>query len=598
MGKRYFQFGNIFFIGLLIIIFLSAFVEGNNNATRCCINKTIELCQENAEIYATGTDNSATEWNYIGNCYYNLKCYDKGIKAYENAIRIDPNYAEAWKNKGDALYWNKEYELAEKAYNNSIILNNSLEGAWYGKGRSLVRQNRIEEANALYKEFRKYNFQTNKLGSLISYIEIYFIMILIMSIFFYFEDYLFKIIKNIFGIWLGFPQFSGNRATITGSIDSRLDNFRCIQNRWLSAILFLFSPWILLLSSLEVYYKSESDLLASSWLIIIVLSVFVFYNLILLIPDALSTLWNRNVFITKAIQLSEKEESKKNETRTITLETDYKKFVSMFEQKLNSFMGNLIFIAFGIIGGGVLDYTYYNNYIKNDASVFCVFLEIGSWLNLFIVLFAGAIIGFMAWRVVIIGWAVRLITEWFDLNPQFDHPDTCGGLSPLGNICLLNALMTGIFSSFLGLFIIAIETTHLRWHYGFLMDCLILLLLIALTISIIAFLWPIWNVHKIMKNRRKAISRKLDILGIEIDNLLRNMFEDEIELDSDRLQQRIMKLQTIEKAYELNSQFREWPFDSNTVKTFLSSIIIPILGLTGIGEWLVNIFKELLGLTG
>ena len=29
--------------------------------------------------------------------------YDEAIKAYDEAIRLDPNYAMAWNNKGDAL---------------------------------------------------------------------------------------------------------------------------------------------------------------------------------------------------------------------------------------------------------------------------------------------------------------------------------------------------------------------------------------------------------------------------------------------------------------------------------------------------------------
>ena len=29
--------------------------------------------------------------------------YDEAIKAYDEAIRLDPNYAKAWNNKGNAL---------------------------------------------------------------------------------------------------------------------------------------------------------------------------------------------------------------------------------------------------------------------------------------------------------------------------------------------------------------------------------------------------------------------------------------------------------------------------------------------------------------
>ncbi|MGB7572053.1 MAG: hypothetical protein WBL87_09895, partial [Methanothrix sp.] len=297
-------------------------------------------------------------------------------------------------------------------------------------------------------------------------------------------------------------------------------------------------------------------------------------------------LWDRNVF--------------ENERR-ITLETDFKKFIYMFELKLNSLTGVFLGAAFGITGV-FLDYMYYKNYMKNSPSfstVLCVFFKIDAEFHvrivtLFIVFFAGAILGLLAWRVIVIGWCVRLLTEWFDLDPKFGHPDGCRGLSPLGNICLLNALMIGIFSSSLGLSIIAIETTWLRWYYDFLLDLLIYFLSISLAITIVAFFWPVWNVHEIMKNKRYKILKRINSFSREIEKEKQNMFEDDVAINLDILKQRIAKLETLGKAYEINSQLREWPFDSNTVKTFLSSIIIPIMSFTGLGEWLIDILHELL----
>jgi MFS family permease len=274
----------------------------------------------------------------------------------------------------------------------------------------------------------------------------------------------------------------------------------------------------------------------------------------------------------------------------------------MFEQKLNSSWGFCLGVAFGLLGVW-LDYKYYEDYMKpNDPSfltVLCAFLHPESHVTvhivtLLIVFFAGVILGLAAWRVIVIGWCVRLLTEWFDLDPKFGHPDGCGGLSPLGDICLLNALMIGIISSSFGLSIIAIETTWLRWYYDFLLNYLISILSISFAISIVAFLWPVWNVHEIMKNKKYKILKKLNSIGREIEKEQRNMFEDDVVINPDILKLKITKLETLKKAYEINSQLREWPFDSNTVKTFLSSIIIPIMSLTGLGEWLINIVHELL----
>ena len=423
---------------------------------------------------------------------------------------------------------------------------------------------------------------------------------LIMLVLFYYEKYIFNIKNKTIRNAPGFPQLSDNRSIKFNSIDSMLDKFRCIRSRKLST-LFWFSPWLLLLSSLYIYYEHDYDILASLWLITYASCAFIFNYLISTIPKALAALWDRNVFETKVKQvLLETKELNKNEIQII-LETDYKKFIYMFEQKLNSSWGFCLGAVFGLMGV-CLDYIYYEYYMKNDPpilTVLCAFLEIESdvterMVTLLIVIFVGVILGLATWRVIVIGWCVRLLTEWFDLDPKFGHPDGCGGLSPLGNICLLNALMIGIISSSFGLSIIAIETTWLRWYYDFLLNYLISILSISFAISIVAFLWPVWNVHEIMKNKKYKILKKLNSIGREIEKEQRNMFEDDVVINPDILKLKITKLETLKKAYEINSQLREWPFDSNTVKTFLSSIIIPIMSLTGLGEWLINIVHELL----
>ncbi len=68
--------------------------------------------------------------------------------------------------------------------------------------------------------------------------------------------------------------------------------------------------------------------------------------------------------------------------------------------------------------------------------------------------FIAFIIGLMAWRMLVIGVQVWKLGKRFDLNPQLGHPDTCGGLEPLGNLCLWNALILALPGVFLGGWII------------------------------------------------------------------------------------------------------------------------------------------------
>ena len=67
-------------------------------------------------------------------CPRNLKRYEEAIAAYEQAIRLDPNYASAYNNKGTALNDLKRYEEAIAAYEQAIRLDPNYTFAYNNKG--------------------------------------------------------------------------------------------------------------------------------------------------------------------------------------------------------------------------------------------------------------------------------------------------------------------------------------------------------------------------------------------------------------------------------------------------------------------------------
>ena len=56
------------------------------------------------------------EWIREGNALSDLKRYEEALAAYEQAIRLDPNYAYAYNNKGDVLRELKRYKEAEQTF--------------------------------------------------------------------------------------------------------------------------------------------------------------------------------------------------------------------------------------------------------------------------------------------------------------------------------------------------------------------------------------------------------------------------------------------------------------------------------------------------
>ena len=65
---------------------------------------------------------TAEDWFNEGNALSSQGKYDEAIKAYDEAIRLDPNFAKAWNNKGIALYGQGKYDEAIKAYHEAIRL--------------------------------------------------------------------------------------------------------------------------------------------------------------------------------------------------------------------------------------------------------------------------------------------------------------------------------------------------------------------------------------------------------------------------------------------------------------------------------------------
>jgi len=55
-------------------------------------------------------------WNYVGYTSRKLGDYEKALAAYDQALRLKPDYAEAIEYRGEAYLWMNRLEDAKKAY--------------------------------------------------------------------------------------------------------------------------------------------------------------------------------------------------------------------------------------------------------------------------------------------------------------------------------------------------------------------------------------------------------------------------------------------------------------------------------------------------
>jgi tetratricopeptide (TPR) repeat protein len=89
---------------------------------------------------------TAEDWFNKGIALLGQGKYDEGIKAYDEAIRLDPSYVRAWNNKGLALFGQGNYDEAIKAFDEAIKLDPKFAMAWNNKGLALFGQGKYDEA--------------------------------------------------------------------------------------------------------------------------------------------------------------------------------------------------------------------------------------------------------------------------------------------------------------------------------------------------------------------------------------------------------------------------------------------------------------------
>jgi hypothetical protein len=152
--------------------------------------------------------------------------------------------------------------------------------------------------------------------------------------------------------------------------------------------------------------------------------------------------------------------------------------------------------------------------------------------------FIAFVIGLMAWRMIVISYTIYRLGKKFCLKPQLEHDDGCGGLEPLGNLCLWNMLIVAIPGIFLGGWIIVGQSaiysllsesyTLLAKYYT---PLFFKLLMIPLAYAIISFVLPLWSVHHAMESSKEAKQRELDQLSYEIDQLEAKLLSQVDKLD-------------------------------------------------------------------
>jgi superkiller protein 3 len=101
--------------------------------------------------------NYDTAYNNLGIALRKLKRYEEAVVAYEQALRLNPNYDTAYNNLGYALDELKRYEEAVVAYEQALRLNPNSDKAYNNLGWLYETQGKLQDAMTQYERALEIN---------------------------------------------------------------------------------------------------------------------------------------------------------------------------------------------------------------------------------------------------------------------------------------------------------------------------------------------------------------------------------------------------------------------------------------------------------
>ena len=160
------------FLGLIVLGAISGPRESQAATAEDWYNKGLALEDQfkwNESIIAYDEaikldPNYAAAWSNKGHMLFVLNKYDEANKCYDEAIKLNPNDATTWLKKGYALSYLGEHtpsksEEAIKAFDEAIRLDPKSGEAWNAKGLTLFDLGRTSESNAAYAKAKELGYE-------------------------------------------------------------------------------------------------------------------------------------------------------------------------------------------------------------------------------------------------------------------------------------------------------------------------------------------------------------------------------------------------------------------------------------------------------
>jgi tetratricopeptide (TPR) repeat protein len=140
---------------LAAILALSASAQPNPPLTaeqRGDILMARKMYRESIDVYKEGPLDSGIIQNKIGIAHHQMLQMNEARKYYEQAIKLNPKYAEAINNLGTIYYAKRSYRRAIGQYNKALKLAPNSASIYSNLGTAQFARKKYEEASASYQK--------------------------------------------------------------------------------------------------------------------------------------------------------------------------------------------------------------------------------------------------------------------------------------------------------------------------------------------------------------------------------------------------------------------------------------------------------------
>lgn len=360
----------------------------------------------------------------------------------------------------------------------------------------------------------------------------------------------------------------------------------------------LLLPWVMLVSTpivirplapLRISNHQDEQLSLSSIFITTTLALFGFQVLMQRISTIFERLWQRGVIINSLHKESRSTTTQRVRSRSSNLseptplEERYRHFVKKTEDVIN---GREQWILPAICITVVLWWCRNNMFWKIEFRPFLI-------LDLMAAIIIAAAVGLMIWRMIIIGVQVWRLPGQFDLATQVGHSDQCGGLEPLGSVCLWNAIVIAIAALLQAIWLVIFPLIpSFRSFANYNAPIYKIILVVLIVLSFISFFLPLWEVHRSMVAKKTELEIQLDVLSQSIDETNRELLNSAVKLEPADGEKRLKKMELMRQIYSQNQKIPTWPINVSILSKFIVSQSIPVLSSLGIIQKMLSIITN------